>query len=127
MKQISGRIWVAIGWISLLLAAWSFVLATIDGVMAILVFPVAMFVGGISGIGATSTARFGIATIVLCTALVFGMTHYAASTGFQTPNWSTASQAIALIAIPLTVSGGMLIWGVNVRRKKSGDRTIPKS
>ena len=127
MKQISRKVWVATGWISLLLTAWSFVLATIDGVMAIFVFPFAMLVGGVSGIGATSTARFGVATIVLCTALVFGMTHYVASTGFQTPNASTVSQAIALIAIPFTVSGGMLIWGMNVRRKKASDCTIPKS
>ena len=118
MKQISRKVWISIGWVSLLLTAWSFVLATVDGVMALFMFPVAMLVGGISGLGATSTARFGIATIFLCTALVFGMTHYVASAGFQTPNGSTASQAIALIAIPLAVSSGMLIWGANARRKK---------
>ena len=127
MKQIPARFWKAIGWIGLLLTAWSFVLATIDGVMAIFMFPIAMLVGGISGLGATSTARFGLATIVLCTALVFGMTHYVVSIGFKVPTVFTLNETLAFVGIPLTVSGGMLIWGMNVRRKKAIGCANPKS
>ena len=83
MKQISAKFWTIAGWISVLFAAWSFVLATIDGVMAYFVIVVAMIVGGFSSIGAKATVRFAVATAIMGAALIFWMTHYVVSTGIQ--------------------------------------------
>ena len=102
IKQIPARFWNAVGWVGLLLTAWSFILATIDGVMAIFVIPIAMLVGGVSGLGATSTARFGIATIVLCTALVFAMTNYRISAGLIVPSVFMLTRTFEFVGIPLT-------------------------
>ena len=107
------------GWLSLLLVAISFILATIDGVVAMFMVPLAMLVGGASGLGAKATAWYGLFAVLSGAALVFGMTHYVVSTGFEAPSLASLTDAFAFIAVPLTLSVGMLIWGVNVRRRNA--------
>lgn len=120
MKQFSPTIWATIGWISLGLSAWSFVLATIDGVMAYFAIVIAVIVGGFSSIGITATANFAVLTGVLGAVLVFWMTHYVAFTGFQLPDGSSMATVISLISIPILVSVGMMFWGI--RRRKTFPR-----
>ena len=119
MKELPAAFWVVAGWLSLLLVAISFIFATIDGVIAILLVPFAMLVGGASGLGANATARYGLLAVLSGTALVFGMTHYVVSTGFEVPTLASFTHAFAVIAVPLILSVGMLIWGVHVRRRNT--------
>ena len=116
MKQFSPTIWATLGWISLGLSAWSFVLATIDGVMAYFVIVIAIITGGFSSIGITATAKFAILTAALGTVLVFWMTHHVASTGFQLPDGSSIATVFSLISIPILVSAGMMVWGIHRRK-----------
>ena len=119
MKELPAALWIVTGWLSLLLVAISFIFATIDGVIAMFLVPFAMLVGGASGLGTSATARYGLLAVLSGTALVFGMTHYVVSTGFEVPSLASLINAFAFIAVPLTLSVGMLIWGVNVRRRNT--------
>lgn len=117
MKEFPAAVWVVTGWLSLLLIAISFIFLAIDGVVAMFLVSLAMLVGGVSGLGAKATAQYGLLAVLTGAALVFVMTHYVVSTGFQTPSLLSLTDAFAFVAVPLTVSLGMLIWGVNVRRR----------
>ena len=119
MKELPAAVWLLAGWLSLLLVAISLIFATIDGVVAMFLIPIAMLVGGVSGLGTKATARYGLLAVLLGAALVFLMTHYVVSTGFEAPSSASLADAFAFIAIPLTLSIGMLIWGVNLRRRNA--------
>ena len=116
MKQFSPTIWATIGWISLGLSAWSFVLATVDGVMAYFVVVIAIIIGGFSSIGVTASARFAVSTVVLGTVLIFWMTHHVASTGFQLPDGNSMATMSSSISIPILVFVAMMIWGIHRRK-----------
>lgn len=121
VKPIHAKFWTSTGWIGVSLALLSLAAATIDGVMAMFLLPVAMLVGGISGFGVNATPRFGIATLILCTVIVVVSTHYVVTTGLMRPTASSLTGSFELIAIPLTVSAGLLTWGVVKRNSKAID------
>jgi len=119
VRPISAVFWTKVGRVAVSIAAVSVAAAMIDGVMAMLMILVAMLVGGISGVGVNATARFGTITLIVGVSLAVVMTHYVVSTGLMAPTATTLIQTFKLIAIPLSMSAGLLIWGLIKRKRKA--------
>ena len=109
-----------IGWIAAMLVVISIFFAVIDPVVGVFVMYAAVVVGGVSGIGANATVRFGVAMIVA--SLLFGLfgTHYTTSTGLRPPQLALIWSAISIFAFPILLSAILLVLGVIRRRYAKG-------
>ena len=123
MTQVSAKIWAALGWISVLLVAASIPFAMVDGVIGAFALYAAIIVGGLSGVGISSTAKFGVTAIVLSLLIANVMTHYTASTGLQSLQFDLVFSALALFALPILFATAFLVVGV-IRRRNTGDRRL---
>lgn len=120
MSPISTKIWSTIGWISASFVALSIPLSLIDGVIGAFALYAAIIVGGISGIGLNSTAKFGVATIAVSLLLGVIATHYTSSGGFRPPDLARLWAAISILGIPILASIAMIVVGVLRRRHVAG-------
>lgn len=111
MKPLPRMFWTSIGWVGVALAILAIFIAAVDGVPAVFLLYAAMIVGGVSGIGIHSIARYGLVILAISTLLVLGMRHYVTTTGFIPPSLDSLRQVLAIIAIPLAISAGLLAWG----------------
>ena len=123
MKPIHARFWTIAGYSGVAIAALAVAVAMIDPVPAAFLLAGAVSVGGISGLGLYSTAKFGVTTLVVCTVVMLGMMHYIESQGLVAPTLMLLRHTFELIAIPLTISGGLLILGV-IRRRRRPDPQV---
>ena len=113
---MSTKIWTTIGWIAIALVVIAVPYALIDGVMGIFVLYIAVVVGGLSGVGLKSTAKFGIATILASLLLALIGTHYTTSAGFRSPQVALVLNAFSIFALPILISATLLLLGVTRRR-----------
>ena len=120
---MSTKIWTTIGWIAATLVVISVPYALIDGVMGIFILYAAIVIGGLSGVGLNSTAKFGIATIFASLLLALVGTHYTTSTGFRLPQFTLVLNAVSIFALPILISAALLFLGV-ARRRSSNRRAL---
>ena len=123
MTQVSAKLWAALGWISVLLVAASIPIAMVDGVIGVLALYSAIVIGGFSGVGTNSTAKFGVSAIVLSLLIANVMTHYTASTGLRSLQSDLLFSVLVIFALPMLVATAFLIVGV-IRRRYAGDRRL---
>jgi MFS superfamily sulfate permease-like transporter len=121
MTQTSGKVWATLGWISVFLVAASIPYAIIDGVMGIFILYAAIIVGGLSGFGVGSTAKFGVAVIVFSLLIANVGTHYATSTGLRPIQFELVFNAVLLFAMPILIALVFLVVGI-IRRRTIVDR-----
>jgi hypothetical protein len=123
VNPVSTTAWTRIGWLSVGLVVLAVPLSLIDGVISAFALYAAIIAGGLSSVGLESTARFGVATIVLSLLLGTIATHYTSSTGFLPPDLSRVLAAISILGIPSLASLTLIITGVLRRKRaKSGHR-----
>ncbi|MDZ7768228.1 MAG: hypothetical protein U5K38_03745 [Woeseiaceae bacterium] len=89
--------------------------------MAYLPLYAAIVIGGLSGVGANSTAKFGVTVIVLSLLIANVMTHYTASTGLRSLQFDLVFNVLVIFALPIMVATALLVVGV-FRRQNTGDR-----
>jgi len=123
MKPLPRTIWTTIGWVGVALAILAICVAAIDGVPAVFLPYAALIVGGVSGVGVNSTARYGLVILAISALLVLGMTGItrdSPGSGVVAPSLASLLGLFAIVGIPLAVSGGLLAWGTVRRSSRPG-------
>ena len=123
MKPLPRTIWTTIGWVGVALAILAIGVAAIDGVPAVFLLYAALLVGGVSGVGVNSTARYGLVILAISALLVLGMTGItrdSPGSGVVAPSLASLLGLFAIVGIPLAVSGGLLAWGTVRRSSRPG-------
>jgi len=123
MKPLPRMFWTIIGWIGVALAILAICVAVIDGVPAVFLLYAALLVGGVSGVGVNSTARYGLVILAISALLVLGMTGItrdSQGSGVVAPSLASLLGLFAIVGIPLAVSAGLLAWGTVRRSSRPG-------
>ncbi len=120
-NYISAKRWASLGWISILLVALSAPFGMVGGVFLVVLLFAAIILGGVSGVGMMSTTKFGVTTLTLSFLIVYVVTHYVTSTGFQSFQLERVLGVLTYLALPIVIAATCLIAGA-VRRRNRGDQ-----